>query len=77
MRRVSIGLIIFGIVLIIAGNFFYKYTENSADSKPMTVNLNGKKSFQWPVYTGVILVFLGITFNIASRKNSKADHSNV
>ena len=77
MRRASIILIIAGILLIVAGGFFYKTKTDAADSRPITVNLAGNKSFQWPVYTGVILLFLGATFNIASRRNTKADHTRV
>lgn len=77
MRRISIILIIIGAVLLIAGGFFYKSANTVADSKPITVNLSGHKSFQWPVYTGIILLFLGASFNLATRRNSKADHTRI
>ncbi len=77
MRRVSVILIVVGIVLIIAGGFFYKTQTSAADSRPTTVTLAGNKSFQWPVYTGIIVLFLGAIFNVASRRNTKADHTKV
>ncbi|QJD95377.1 hypothetical protein HH214_05570 [Mucilaginibacter robiniae] len=77
MRRISIILIIVGAVLLIAGGFFYKQANTVADSKPITVDYRGHKSFQWPVYTGIILLFLGATFNLATRRNGKADHTRV
>lgn len=74
MRRASIILIIAGLVLVIGGNFFFHKSDNAADSKAMTVTSGGTESFKWPVYTGVILLFVGGTFYMAGRKNSKVQH---
>ncbi|QQL49165.1 hypothetical protein [Mucilaginibacter ginkgonis] len=77
MRRVSIVLIVVGLVLIIAGGFFYKTEGSATDSKAVTVTKGGTRSFQWPVYTGIILLFLGGTFNVASRRNDRVVNHEV
>ncbi len=74
MRKASIGLLIAGLILVIAGNFFYHKEDSPVDNKTMTVTAGGSKSFKWPVYTGVILLFLGGTFYLAGKNNSKVQH---
>ncbi len=73
MRALSIVLLVAGIVLIIGGNFFFTKKDNPVDNRSLTVTTGGNKSFQWPVYTGIILIFVGGTFYLATRKSSKVD----
>ncbi|RAJ26379.1 hypothetical protein LY11_03823 [Pedobacter cryoconitis] len=67
MKKMNVLLIIIGIVFIGAGflTFTNLTTVNSVDSHAWTINLNGIKSFQWPAFTGGVLIVIGIIFHIA------------
>ncbi|SEB06459.1 hypothetical protein [Pedobacter hartonius] len=67
MKRAGILMIIIGVITIIAGllTFTDLTTVNAVDSHNWTINLNGIKSFQWPVFTGGALIVVGIIFHIA------------
>ena len=78
MKKFGIILAIVGIVMLIAGNFFYKHTINAVDSSGssiITTVLNGGWTFKLPVFAGGALFFLGFVFWAASRTdNQHHDH---
>lgn len=62
-----------GITIIIIGflTFTNLTTVNAVDSHNWTVNINGLKSFPWPVFAGSVIVILGIIFNMATWEQPK------
>ncbi|WP_121810747.1 MULTISPECIES: hypothetical protein [Mucilaginibacter] len=78
MKRFGIILAIVGIVMLIAGNFFYHHTINAVDSSGssiITLGVNGGWTFKLPVFAGGALFFLGFVFWAASRTdNQHHDH---
>ncbi|MCJ8208527.1 hypothetical protein MUY27_02320 [Mucilaginibacter sp. RS28] len=71
MRKICIYLMMIGIVLIIAGSFFYTAKPNTAaNSSVALIKNNNPTAFRWPVHTGLILFFMGGTFTLASRRKN-------
>ena len=68
MKKTSIGLLIAGVVIMIAGCFIFGKlnVDNMVDSHPWTININGIKSFPWPVFTGFVVFMLGVVFYISA-----------
>jgi uncharacterized membrane protein len=75
MKKVSVILIIAGIIGILFCVFYYNHMVNPVDSDPMAVKPGGAQTSEWPVFIGIILTFVGITFYYASHSKSNSDHS--
>lgn len=65
----SIG---FGLIIIIAGLVVFNNLTriNAVDSYRWPIRVIGFESFQWPVFTGVVFIVIGIIFYIAHFDNS-------
>ncbi|UOE51577.1 hypothetical protein MTO98_10850 [Mucilaginibacter sp. SMC90] len=78
MKKFGIILLIIGIVVLIAGNFFYKHTINAVDSSGSSIIITGLKggwTFKLPIFAGGVTAFLGFVFWAASRTdNQHHDH---
>jgi hypothetical protein len=61
-KRYSIVLVVLGVIAIIVGELMFSHvsTANAVDSNSWSINLNGIRSFKWPVFLGVEMVILGI-----------------
>ena len=68
MKTTSIYMMIIGIIIMVIGCFMFNglNTVNAVESQRLTININGFRSFHWPIYTGFILFMVGTIFNIAS-----------
>ncbi len=68
MKKTSIYFMIFGVLIMIIGCFIFQNLNhvNMVDSNPWTININGIRSFRWPIFTGFVLFMVGVIFNIAS-----------
>ena len=75
MKTTSILLIIAGIIVTIFCVIHFKTVVNPVDSDPMTIVPSGSKESQWPIFIGIILTFVGITFYFVSQSKSNSDHS--
>lgn len=72
MKKRSMFLIFLGVIMIITGLIAFNNltTVNAVDSHRWTINLNGYESFQWPGFTGGVLIVIGIIFHIADFDNT-------
>lgn len=73
MRKTNMLLIIAGLIFIGAGflAFTNLTTVNAVDSHAWTINVNGIRSFQWPGFTGGVLIVIGIIFHIADDEDHR------
>lgn len=72
MKNVSYGLLGTGVIMMILGCFIFGHvnTVNPVDSHVWGINLNGIRSFPWPVFLGFVIFMLGVIFNMASMKRT-------
>lgn len=70
MRKLSIIMIVAGVITMIAGCLVFRNLNhvNAVDSHSWTININGLNSFPWIAFTGMAILIIGIVFNISSRK---------
>ncbi|MDB5133531.1 MAG: hypothetical protein JWP37_134 [Mucilaginibacter sp.] len=74
MKRVSIALTIIGIILIFVAIYYFRPALNVVDSDPMTVNPQGIRTTEWPLFIGILTTFVGICFyfiSVADEKKAK------
>lgn len=73
MKTASIILFILGAASMAAGLLLFRNlnTVNAFDSHAWTININGIKSFPWPVFGGGVLMSLGAIFNMATWEQPK------
>lgn len=75
MKRVSIILVIVGLVLLIGGNFFYKTDSNSMDTagtrEVTKTTINNNWAPKIPVFMGGVCLVFGIIFYVTSRNNPR------
>jgi amino acid transporter len=62
MKRTSIIIIIVGVAITIACLVYFRPALNVADSDTMTVNPQGIKTTEWPLFIGLLTTFVGICF---------------
>lgn len=76
MKKISIVLLIAGVVSIVAGKLFLHSGGDAVDSKAMTVTTGGSKSFDWPIDAGgICLAIGGILYAATHLKNGKVQHN--
>jgi uncharacterized membrane protein len=72
MKRVSLLLIVIGIILIFIAIYYFRPALNPVDSDPMTINPTGAKTSEWPLFVGILTTFVGVTFYFVSTHDNKA-----
>ncbi|ASU35557.1 hypothetical protein [Mucilaginibacter xinganensis] len=72
MKKVSILLIIVGIIVTIGLIIYYRGVVNPVDSDSMTIDRSGNQVSEWPLFIGIILTFVGIVFYYVSHTEKKA-----
>ena len=72
MKKFSIALFILGIFYILGCVWYYRDVLNVVDSDTMSVNPAGEMVAKWPIFVGIIMVFVGATFWYAEITNKKA-----
>jgi uncharacterized membrane protein len=71
MKRVSIVLTVIGIILIFAALYYFRPQLNPVDSDTMTINPQGVKTSEWPLFVGILTTFVGICFYFISVADEK------
>lgn len=71
MKKVSILLIIVGIIVTIGLIIYFRSVVNVADSDPMTIDRSGNQVSEWPLFIGIILTFVGMVFYYVSHNEKK------
>jgi ABC-type nickel/cobalt efflux system permease component RcnA len=72
MKKTSIILMIIGVAITIACLVYFKPALNVVDSDAMTVNPHGTRTSEWPIFIGLLTIFVGITFYVVSIQSNKA-----
>ena len=62
MKRTSIIIIIVGVVITIACLVYFRPALNPVDSDTMTVNPQGIRTTEWPLFIGLLTTFVGVCF---------------
>jgi len=71
MKITSILLFISGIIFTIYCLTYYRPRINAVDSDPMTISPAGTMVAEWPIFIGIILVFVGSVFFYVSFTEKK------
>jgi hypothetical protein len=61
MKKFGISFMAIGIIVMIVGYFIWPNLShvNAVDSNSWTININGYKSFRWPIFLGGIIFMIG------------------
>jgi amino acid transporter len=62
MKKISLLLIIVGVIVTIGLIIYFRSSLNVADSDPMTIDRSGSQVSRWPIFIGIILTFVGTVF---------------
>ena len=62
MKRTSIIIIIVGVAITIACLVYFRPALNPVDSDTMTVNPQGIRTTEWPLFIGLLTTFVGVCF---------------
>ncbi|WP_295673068.1 hypothetical protein [uncultured Mucilaginibacter sp.] len=73
MKKFSILLFIAGVIVTIGLIIYYKSVVNVVDSDSMTISPNGDMVAKWPIFVGIIMVFVGGVFFYVSKYGKKVD----
>jgi hypothetical protein len=71
MKKVSVLLIVVGIIVTIGLIIYYRGVVNPVDSDSMTIDRSGNQVSEWPLFIGIILTFVGIVFYYVSHSEKK------
>jgi hypothetical protein len=72
MKKVSVILLIVGIIVTIGLIVYYKSQVNPVDSDSMAIDGNGFQTSRWPIFIGIIFTFVGGLFYYVSHSEKKA-----
>jgi hypothetical protein len=73
MKKVSVILLVIGIIVTIGLVVYYKSQVNPVDSDSMAIDGNGFQTSRWPIFIGIILAFVGGLFYYVSQDEKKAE----
>ncbi len=61
MKKFGITFMALGIIVMVVGALIWPHLNyvNIVDSNAWTININGYKSFRWPVFIGGIIFIIG------------------
>ena len=71
MRKISILLFILGLIVTVWLAIYFKSEVNPVDSDEITISGSGEMISKWPIFIGIILMFVGATFFYASFNEKK------
>ncbi len=67
MKKISLILLVVGIILTIGLIIYFRSVVNPVDSDPMTISRSGSQVSEWPLFIGIIFTFVGgVFFYVAS-----------
>jgi len=73
MKKISILLFVVGLIVTIGLIIYYRDVVNVVDSEPMTINRGNDMVAEWPLFIGIIMVFVGAVFYYVSVYGKKID----
>ncbi|MDR3693934.1 hypothetical protein [Mucilaginibacter sp.] len=73
MKKFSILLFTAGVIVTIGLIIYYKSVVNVVDSDSMTISPSGDMVAKWPLFVGIIMVFVGAVFFYISKYGKKID----
>jgi hypothetical protein len=71
MKKISIVLILIGVVVTIACIVYFKPALNPVDSDTMTISSKGIKTSEWPLFIGLLTTFVGVCFFLIGAAEEK------
>jgi uncharacterized membrane protein len=71
MKISSILLFLSGVVFTIWCLIYFKPRLDAVDSDPMTVSPSGSMVAEWPIFVGIILIFVGSVFFYVATSEKK------
>ena len=72
MKKVSVILLVVGIITTIGLVIFFRSQVNAVDSDSMAVDPSGHEVSRWPIFIGIILTFVGGVFYYVSHTEKKS-----
>jgi amino acid transporter len=72
MKKVSVLLIIVGIIVTIGLIIYFRSVVNPVDSDAMTIDRSGSQVSEWPLFIGIIFTFVGTVFYYVSHTEKNA-----
>ena len=73
MKKISILLFVAGVIVTIGLIIYFRSVVNVVDSDSMTIDRSGDMVAKWPIFIGIILVFVGAVFFYISKFGKKID----
>lgn len=73
MKKISIILFVVGVIVTVGLIIYYRSVVNPVDGELMTIDRNGNMVSEWPLFVGIILVFVGAVFYYVARFGKKID----
>jgi len=73
MKKISILLFVTGLIVTVGLIIYYKSVVNPVDAEPMSINPAGDMISDWPLFIGIILLFVGSVFYYISQYGKKID----
>jgi uncharacterized membrane protein len=73
MKKFSILLFVLGVIVTVGLIIYYRSTVNPVDAEPMDINKAGDMIAEWPLFIGIIMVFVGSVFYYVSHYGKKVD----
>jgi len=62
MKKISLLLVVLGVIVTIGLIIYFQSVVNPVDSDPMTIDHSSNMVAKWPIFIGIILTFVGIVF---------------
>jgi uncharacterized integral membrane protein len=72
MKKVSVILLVVGIIVTIGLIIYFRSQVNPVDSDYMAIDRSGHQVSRWPIFIGIILTFVGGVFYYVSHTEKKA-----
>ena len=71
MKKISILLIVVGVIVTIGLIIYFRPEVNAVDSNSMTIDRSGNQVSEWPLFIGIIFTFVGGVFYYVSHYEKK------
>jgi hypothetical protein len=72
MKKVSVLLIIVGIIVTVGLIIYFRSVVNPVDSDAMTIDRSNGQVSEWPLFIGIIFTFVGSVFYYVSHTGKNA-----
>jgi uncharacterized membrane protein len=73
MKKTSILMFVVGVIVTIGLIIYFRSEVDPVDSEAITINRSGDMVSEWPLFIGIILVFVGAVFFYISKYGKKID----